>query len=60
MGNMIERRSVEANDAICDLECLFEIADEDESGAFGRMTTQRIDDIGACPGIHALKRFVQQ
>ena len=60
MGNTIERRAVEADNTIRDLKCLFEIADEDEGGAFGRMTTQRIDDIGARTGIHSLKRFIQQ
>ena len=58
MENAIERRAVEADDTIRNLECLFEIADEDEGGALLRMAPQRVDDIGTRACIDTLKRFI--
>ncbi|MBW8837033.1 MAG: hypothetical protein JF605_18810, partial [Burkholderia sp.] len=44
MGGRLERGPIETDDAIGDLESLFEIADENERGAFACVTPQRIDD----------------
>jgi hypothetical protein len=60
MGGRLERGPIETDNAIGDLERLFEIADENERGALAGVTPQRIDDIGACARIDALKRFVEQ
>ena len=60
LGNTIERRAVETDDTVGNLERLFKIADENEGGAFLGKTPQRIDDIGTRACIDTLKRFIQQ